>query len=215
MNIVNRVLSVYFRNVCDLRRRAVILLLTVFALGHAGSVLAVDPPENVRLEDNVLRWDPVANAINYNIYLLSGPVVDNSVSPLYVATVDNVLEFSPTMEGFYTVVAVVAGDMGLEFSNVADSGTVAVTGSFVAPTIVEVNRVLNIRSVRCDNVVAGGTCESQCAFTARSNPTGGACRADAGVVLHQRALINGFECISQSDTSFVEVDVYCLSTSGL
>jgi len=215
MNIVSRGVSVYFRNVRDLCRRTVILLLAVFSLWHTGSVFAVEPPENIRLEDNVLRWDPVENAVNYNVYFLSGPVVDNTVTPLYAATVDNVLEFRPTMDGFYTVVTVVGGDNGLQFSNVADGMTVAFTGSGTGPTIVTINSALEIRSVRCDNIVAGGSCESQCPLASRINPTGGACRADAGVVLHQRAGVNGFECISQSDTSFVEVDVYCMVTSNL
>ena len=215
MNIVCRVLSVYFGDVRDLHRRTIILLLAVLSSGYTGSVFAVDPPENIRLEDNVLRWDPVENAVNYNVYLLSGPVVDTTVTPRYAATVDNVLEFSPTMEGFYTVVSVVVGDNGLEFSNVADGVTVAFNGSAEGPTIVTINNALEIRTVHCDNVVAGGSCESQCSLASRINPTGGACRADVGVVLHQRARINGFECISQSDTSFVEVDVYCLTTSNL
>lgn len=215
MKIVCRELSDLFLNVFTSSQRPIILLLSVLCLGNAGSVFAVDPPENIRLEDNVLRWDPVENAINYNVYLLTGPVVDNTVTPLYAATVDTVLEYSPTMEGYYTVVTVALGDNGLEFSNVADGVTVDFTGTGVGPEIVTINSALNIRSVRCNGVVAGGSCESQCPFQSRSNPTGGACRADAGVVLHQRALINGYECISQSDTSYVEVDVYCLRTSNL
>jgi len=215
MNIVRRVVSVYFGNICYLRRRIIILFLAVFTLGHTGSVFAVDPPENIRLEDNVLRWDPVENAVNYNVYFLTGPVVDNSVTPLYAATVDSVLEFRPTMDGFYTVVTVAVGDSGLEFSNVADGETVAFTGAGMGPVTVSINNALQIRTMRCDNVVAGGSCESQCPLASRINPTGGACRADTGVVLHQRARTNGFECISQSDTSFVEADVYCLVTSNL
>ena len=208
MNIVSRLLSVRLGNVCDLRRHTIILLLAVFSLGHIGSVFAVEPPDNIRLEDNVLSWDSVENAVNYNVYFLSGPVVDNSVTPRYAATVDNVLEYRPIMDGFYTVVTVAVGDNGLEFSDVADGETVAFNGSGEGPQIVTINSALEIRTVRCDNVVAGGSCESQCPFESRINPTGGACRADAGVVLHQRARINGFECISQNDTSFVEVDVY-------
>ena len=215
MNIVCRVSLVQFRNVCDFVRRAIILSIAVCATGYAGGVFAANPPENIRLEENVLRWDPVENAVNYNVYLLSGPVVDNTVSPRYVDTVDTILEFMPTMDGFYTVVSVVVGDNGLEFSNVADGLTVAFDGLGEGPTIVTINSALEIRTVHCDNVVAGGSCESQCPLASRINPTGGACRADTGVVLHQRAKINGFECISQNDTSFVEVDVYCLLTSNL
>lgn len=215
MNQVFRLLSAPIAIVCDLRRRTVILLLAVLSFGYAGGVFAVDPPENIRLENDILRWDPVENAVNYNVYLLSGPVVDNSVSPQYAATVDNVLEFLPTLDGYYTVVTVVVGNNGLEFSDVADGGTVAFSGSGEGPTVVTINSALEIRTVRCDNVVASGSCESQCSLASRRNPTGGACRADAGVVLHQRARINGFECISQNDTSFVEVDVYCLTTSNL
>lgn len=209
MNIVNRVLSVCLGNVCNLHRRKIVLLLAVFSLGHAGSVFAINPPENIRLEDNVLRWDAVEDAANYNVYYLSGPVVDNSVTPRYVATVGNVREFRPTTDGFYTIVTV--ANNGLEFSNVADGASVAFDASGDSSPPVSSFRLVEVRSVRCDNVVSGGTCESQCSFAAISVPTGGACRADAGVVLHQRAQRNGFQCISQNDTSFVEVDVYCLN----
>ena len=188
-----------------------VLLFAVLCLGQAGAALAVDPPENIRLEDGLLKWDPVEDAVNYNVYFLTGPVVDVTVTPRYVGTVDGPREFLPPMDGFYTVVTVGIA----EFSDVADGGTVAVTGRGDGPSTVTVNDALQIRSVRCENVVAGGACESQCPLASRINPTGGACRADAGVVLHQRALINGFECVSQSDTSFVEVDVYCLLTSNL
>ena len=197
------------------RRRMATLLFAVLCLGQAGAALAVDPPENIRLEDGRLRWDPVANAVNYNVYFLSGPVVDVSVTPRYAGTVGEAREFSPFMDGFYTVVTVGVGPDGLEYSDVADGETVAVTGMGDGPSTVTVNDALQIRSVRCDDVVAGGACDSQCPLASRINPMGGACRADAGVVLHQRALVNGFECISQSDTSFVEVDVYCLRTSNL
>ena len=198
------------------RRRITALLFAVLCLGHAGGALAVDPPQNIRLEDGLLRWDPVANAVNYNVYFLSGPVVDVSVTPQYAGTVgDEAREFLPFMDGFYTVVTVGTGPDGLEYSDVADGETVAVSGMGDGPSTVTVNDALQIRSVRCDDVVAGGACDSQCPLASRINPMGGACRADAGVVLHQRALINGFECISQTDTSFVEVDVYCLRTSNL
>lgn len=215
MTLICRMLSALFGDIRLSRQRAIMLSLAVFSLAYTGSVFAVDPPENIRLEDNVLRWDPVANAVNYNVYFLSGPVVDSTVSPLYATTVSDILEFRPTMDGFYTVVTVALGDNGLEFSDVADGETVAFSGTEQGPTTVTINNALQIRTMRCDNVVAGGSCESQCPLPSRINPTGGACRADTGVVLHQRALINGFECISQSDTSFVEADVYCLTTSRL
>ena len=195
-------------------RRITTLLFAVLCLGHAGAALAVDPPGNIRLEDGLLRWDPVENAVNYNVYFLSGPVVDVTVTPRYAGTVGEAREFPPFMDGFYTVVTVGVESGELAYSDVADGGTVAVTGLGDGPSTVIVNDALQIRSARCDGVVAGGACESRCPLASRINPMGGACRADAGVVLHQRASINGFECISQSDTSFVEVDVYCLNTSN-
>ena len=213
MKIVCRVLlSACSGDFSKLRRCTTILLLAVFSLGATGSVFAVDPPENIRLEDGIILWDPVEDAVNYNVYLLTGPVVDNTVTPRYVTTVEDVLEFRPTVNGFYTIVTVGVGDDGLEFSDVADGVTVALSGLEENPPAVTIGNVLEIRTVRCENVVAGGSCESQCSF---SLSTGGACRADAGVVLHQRALSSGYECISQNDTSFVEADAYCLSTGNL
>lgn len=217
MNIVGWALSVPVRSFSVWRSRSIVLLLAVFSLGHASSVFAVDPPQNIRIEGNVILWDEVENAVNYNVYFLEGPVVDTTQSPRYVDTVNFGLEFNlnPTTDGFYTVVTVAVGDNGLEFSDVADGIVVPFSGSNENSTTVTVNNILEIRSVRCDNVVAGGSCQSQCplAIGVRNIPTGGACRADAGVVLHQRALNDGFACISQNDTSFVEVDVYCLDVS--
>ena len=215
MATVSRLLSFYFKNLCNWRRRTIVLLLAVFSLGHAGSVFAVDPPQNIRIENNVLLWDAVDNALNYNVFFLTGPVVDNSQTPRYVTTVENVLEFRPTTDGFYTVVTVAVGDNGLDFSNIETGVIVAFTESGAGTETASVGRFLEIRTASCDNVVAGGSCESQCSLTDARIPTGGACRADAGVVLHQRAQVNSFSCISQNDTSFVEVDVYCLNPSAL
>lgn len=219
MNTVSWVLSTSCLNFGDWRQRTIFLLLAVFSLGHASTVFAVEPPQNIRIEGNVLQWDEVEDAVNYNVYFLEGPVVDTTQSPRYVDTVNFGLEFNlnPTSDGFYTVVTVAVGDNGLEFSDVAEGMVLPFTGSSENTTTVTVNNRLEILSVRCDNVVAGGSCQSQCplAVGVRNIPTGGACRADAGVVLHQRALNDGFACISQNDTSFVEVDVYCLDASRL
>lgn len=215
-NTVGSALSDHYQSFCRWGRCIIILVLAMFSLGHTSSVFAVDPPQNIRIENNVLLWDEVENAVNYNIYFLDGPVVDNTQTPLYLETVDVGLEFNPnpTTDGFYTVVVVVVGDNGLEFSDVADGVVVPFTGSSENVTTVTINNLHEIRSTRCDNVVAGGSCESRCSIGDRRVPTGGACRADTGVVLHQRALSDGFECISQNDTSFVEVDVYCLDASN-
>ena len=140
-------------------------------------------------------------------------MVDNSQTPRYVETVVDGLEFNPSEDGFYTIVAVGVGDNGLEFSDVGEGMVVPVTGSDGNVLISTVNTIFDVRSTRCGGVVAGGSCQSMCPITEGVLPTGGACRADAGVVLHQRALNNGFECISQNDTSFVEVEVYCLDIS--
>ncbi len=216
MDTASRASSNHIRVFCHWCRCTIILLLTIFSLGHASSVFAVDPPQNIRIENNVLIWDEVENAVNYNIYFLTGPVVDTTQSPLYIETVDIGLAFSPnpTTDGFYTVVTVAVGDNGLEFSDVGDGVVVPFTGSSENVTTVRINSLHEIRSVRCDNVVAGGSCESRCSIGDTRVPTGGACRADTGVALHQRALSDGFECVSQTDTSFVEADVYCLNVGS-
>lgn len=190
-------------------RRSLLSMLLVLSVGHIGSVHAVDPPENIRSDNGVLLWDAVENALNYNVYFLTGAVVDNTVTPRYVTTVGDIREFRPIVDGFYTVVANVQGDDGLEFSNVAESGTVSFSGT----SEVALEDIFQLRSARCNNVVAGGSCAVGCPFLEKQIPTGGACRADAGVVLHQRARQESFACITQNDTSFMEVDVYCLDTT--
>ena len=53
---------------------ALVAMLLIIQSPH---LLAEDPPENIRFEDGVLRWDAVDDAISYNIYVLSAPVNGN------------------------------------------------------------------------------------------------------------------------------------------
>jgi len=174
-------------------------------------VNAVDAPGNIRIEDSLLKWDSVPQANSYNIYYIDGPVVDVTVSPRYITTVSGSNAFRPSTRGYYTVVSVVFSG-GDQFSDVAEGEVVFFAGNEQDPNLISRSEFFELRTLRCSNQVAGSSCAIQCANNVRRIPTGGACRADAGVVLHQRARQNGYECLVQQDSSFVEVDVYCLNS---
>ena len=67
----------------------------------SGVAQAVDPPTNIRIEQNVLLWDDVPGANKYNIYYFTHPSaedVGNSIQ--YRATVDGRNKYLPTEVGF-------------------------------------------------------------------------------------------------------------------
>jgi len=195
-------------------RVAIALLLMAIGFSLSSAAYAVDPPSNIRIENSLLMWDNVPQSSNiYNIYFIDAPVVDYRVSPRYITTVTGENQFRPSTPGYYTVVTV-AYNNRQEFSNVADGEIVYFAGAEDRPSSVSRNQFSELKTQRCDNMVAGGSCSVQCSNRTRRIPTGGACRADAGVVLHQRARQDGYECLSQQDSSFVEVDVYCLDTTN-
>jgi len=60
------------RNTSLCRIRTLLLcFLGVQTLLYCGYAYAVDPPVNIRLENNRLLWDDVAGVSKYDIYLLS------------------------------------------------------------------------------------------------------------------------------------------------
>lgn len=176
--------------------------------------LALDPPANIRLDGGTLSWDEVPSAGEYHLYYFDGPVPSETVVGNYVRVTGGTswsLDVFNEPFGYYTVVAVRTDErsMPLEFSAVTEGELVA----YLDPTehsapVGSINSIV-INEQRCDNVVAGESCTASCPVTTMA--TGGACRADAGVSIHQRALQNGYQCVTQQDVSFVEADVYCLS----
>ncbi len=184
--------------------------------------LANDPPQNIRFEGGLLVWDTVDGAVSYNVYALSAPV---NGSGFYVDTVEDVTEYQTTFNGFYTVVAFFGGTPQ-EFSAITDAEIVdggdgpRITGSRELfellgpdPVIEEPNtdfRLSEVRTNRCTNMFAGESCAVMCDANVVSIATGGACRAASGIVLHERAIAGGYECLATADTDYVEVDAICL-----
>ena len=179
----------------------------------SGAAHAVDPPTNIRIEQNVLLWDDVPGANKYNIYYFTHPSAEDTGNSIqYRATVDGRNEYLPTEAGFYTVVTVGSNSQGgTAFSDLTNSTVVEFNIGGNQADAVTGDQLFLIRTLRCNNTVTGSSCIAQCPTPRIYNATGGACRADTGTVLHQRARQSGFECIAQNDTSFVEVDVYCQS----
>lgn len=179
-----------------------IVLLSAFPL--SGYAQSVDAPENIRIEQNLLVWDNVVAATKYDVYLLSSTGLN--ANGTYLTTVVGANEYALSNEGIYTVVSVTTDG---EYSTLESGGRAVFNSESSEPTPSTGNLISEIRTQRCDNAVAGSSCVAQCPLSSNYSATGGACRADTGTVIHQRARRTGFECIVQNDTSFVEADVYC------
>ncbi len=188
----------------QIRNQLICFFALLPALLFSGHAQAVEPPANIRLEQNVLMWDAVDSVSKFDIYLLTnlGPNANGD----YVATVVDANEYTLSSPGIYTVVS--ATDNG-EYSTLDSSGRAVFDVDNNESETVADNPVSEIRTQRCVNAVAGETCTAQCRTQAGYSATGGACRADTGTVIHHRALQAAFQCIVQNDTFFVETDIYC------
>ncbi len=191
------------------------VLVALFFVLQTPAVLASDPPENVRAEDGLLRWDSVDGAISYNIYALPLPVNGNG---FYVTTVTDETEFQPTFRAFYSVVAFFGGSPAV-FSDITAVDLVEVgegpllSGQQIRELLdfgIPVRRISEIRTNRCTNLSAGQSCTATCDASSNSIASGGACRADAAIVLHQQAVNGGYMCLATADTAYVEADAVCL-----
>lgn len=191
-----------------------ILLAIALNMAFSSIALALDPPANIRLDGGRLSWDEVPSAGEYHLYYFDGPIPSATVVGNYVTVTGGTswsLDVFNEPFGYYTVVAVRTDErsMPLEFSAVTDGGIVAYLDPTESSASEGSRYSVVVNEQRCNNVVAGESCTATCSAT--TIPTGGACRADAGVSMHQRALQNGYQCLTQQDVSFVEADVYCLS----
>ena len=203
---------------------ALIAMLLILQSPH---LLASDPPENIRFEDGLLRWDAVDGAISYNIYALSSPVNGNG---FYVTTVEDALEYQTTFSGFYTVVAFFGGAPE-QFSAITDSELVeggdgpllgfdelaaqffsapATDSGSTGDSTILLGLLSEVRTNRCTDVITGEGCAVMCDDDEVSIATGGACRADSAIILHGRATNRGYECLATADAAYVEVDAICL-----
>lgn len=189
----------------SMRNLLICMLALLPALLFSGHAFAVDAPGNIRVEQNMLLWDDVDGASKYNIYFFNSSATGANGD--FVTTVADGTEFELSMAGFYTVVTITPSG---EYSALDAVSRVEYNGDGNEPfDPFGPSAPSEIRTQRCDNVVAGSSCTAKCVRQNNHAATGGACRANTGTVIHHRALQSGFECIAQNDTSFVEADVYC------
>lgn len=189
------------------RAHVFLLLLMLFPLESMAQEI-LPPVENVRVEDGAIVWEPPENILSiignrrlvYNIYRANPPYA------IYVATVSDALFFRPSLTDDYLVVA---SDSGSRFSSIDEATVVRFTFDTVVKPGLTTLSSYEIRTNRCTDMAAGQSCSVRCGNNNHLGPTGGACRADGAVVLHQRARHDGYECITTADTAYVEADVFC------
>jgi len=189
------------RPIGNLWPSVLVLLPALLLSSHAH---AVDPPANIRVEQNVLLWDDVAGASKYNIYFFNSAATGANGD--FVTTVVGADGFVLSETGFYTVVTISPAG---EYSALNAASRVEFNAGSSEPIIDGGFPITVINTQRCENAIAGSTCTAQCARPVLYSATGGACRGDTGALIHHRARPKGFECIVQNDTAFVEADVYC------
>jgi len=192
-----------------IRFTSVCLLLLVVVLFPIQGLAqeALPPVENVRVENGTIVWEPPENIIDiignrrlvYNIYR------SNPSSTIFVATVTNSLEFRPSLSDNYLIVA---SDSGTRFSPIDEATVVSFSIDTTPQPALTTLSNYEIRTNRCTDLVAGESCAVSCGGNLRT-PTGGACRAEGTVIVHQRARHDGYECLTTADTLYVEADVFC------
>jgi len=175
---------------------------------------AIDPPDNIRMNGGDLTWDAVEGAAEYHIYYFEEPVPSVTNLGKYVRHTGGTrwpLDSFGDPFGYYTVVSIRWDEQfqPVEVSPFTENALAAYLDPSNNSPVSNGSLSIVVNELRCDNMVAGSVCAATCATPAI--PTGGACRADAGVTLHQRAMVDSYQCLAQQDTSFVEVDVYCLN----
>ena len=194
------------------------ILALVFTLPlsmmYSSLVYAIDPPANIQINDGQLSWDPVEGVNEYHLYYFDQPVPSITNVGNYVRLTGGTrwsLRASNDPFGYYTVVAVLVDRLSvpIDFSKITEGIVVPYLDPNDTPSISS-SISIDVVSEQCDNMVVGSVCAAACAAPAIA--TGGACRADAGVTIHQRALGGEYQCLTQQDTSFIQADVYCLSS---
>jgi len=86
-----------------IRNLLLCFLVVLQALLYGSYAHAIDPPANIRLEQNLLLWDDVADASKYDIYLLSS--AGSNANGTYLTTVVGANEYALSTAGIYTVVS--------------------------------------------------------------------------------------------------------------
>ena len=170
-------------------------------------------PTDVRVEGDVLTWDAVAGAGGYNVYFDAGTSPDGADTPLtYIATVKGATELALEVSGTYSVVSFNA-DASL-FSNQFSPGVRVVYDgglSFASP--------VQLLSVTCGNVQAGGDCTAICPGGAAGGfsflATGGACATSDVVEADATAGPSSYTCTVPTFSGEVRAQVYCLDAGRL
>jgi len=186
------------------------LTLSLLLFGHpAAAQEVIDPndptnfpiPQNVRVENGILKWDPVENAGGYNIYYTPDTDLAPHAYPTdYFTTVKGSTGATLFSRHFQSgaKVSYLDGKPGEENSEKDNAAN--------APSV-------KIFSVTCGNVNAGDSCIARCNGEADNQAyqaTGGACATSDAVESDATAEARSYHCTVPEFSSEVRAQVYCL-----
>jgi len=189
-----------------LRKQAFRVVLLALLL--TGPAHAVDAPANVRVEGSVLKWDPVMEAVNYNVYIWY-----NARLNAYLTTVQHATEFQLDTEGVY---AVVANGTDYSFSDVNEPGARASfqlsgqNSQAGQSETVSAGKYLVLRKNTCTNLLAGDVCTIACDANSAQVATGGACYSTDGARVQSTGTHDGYVCETNDNTVELQAQVYCI-----
>lgn len=176
---------------------------------------AFPTPENVRIENGVLMWEPVPGAGGYNI-LFNARDVTSFVflrGMNYLDTVIGSTEYNVTQVGTYQVIAF--NENSSLFSPTNEQGDAYYNPnneSVGQPTSFLERNLMQVRSETCENVDAGGSCRAVCPLE-HDIATGGACSTSDIIEADATATTISYQCTVPLFSGFVTAHVYCLNTA--
>ncbi len=172
-------------------------------------------PENVRIEDGVLRWNAVPEAGGYNILFNARDVRGffNLRNMNYLDTVIDATEYNVTQVGTYQVIAF--NENASLFSPTINQGDAYYNPDDLnvgQPTSILEMNLMQVRSVTCENVEPGGSCRAVCPLE-HDIATGGACSTSDIIEADATATTISYQCTVPLFSGFVTAQVYCLNSA--
>lgn len=203
---------------------AALLLLPSMAFANCAVWGDFPPPQNVRTENGIIKWDAPMLAADdlpvggYNIYY--NPDV-NGYANSYLDTVRGTEEYAPTLTGSYRISAFDESTCNTSSLHHNDNITAIFDGGVSQTTsVTPYYNWVYINRVTCQNVGPGESCIASCQNiwegsnnTLAGPATGGSCSTSDIVEADAWAGGSTYSCTVPTFSGEVTAAVYCLNLS--